>query len=414
MLFYNKLITNTATTLLDPILTNGIKPFYSYAINRVLPDYIKIKTARHGRNQDRLKIEISHIIRYPEIFPEGYDEIVPFDRWPTVLKLDNNSTIPFANAVKVNVNNKYDLLLVCPATYPSLKYKGDLPICTNPNWVNQFNKNININKGEITPRFTGSRSFIRTPVPTPTYRSPGGQVTPTRGKVTGILNISGANDEGPINPNTAQLLAQAYEIDKDTNYVRIASWYGPNSVIYCILNAINDPILQSLQIDNYYPYLSKVRSLIATSIHPEVCKQELYYLSLPTITKQLGDDDIALDTKFFYRALEEFFQVNLMIWFHDDNEQNRNKGEQQRAGYDLEIPSHILFSQRQIALNRPTIILFKQNVPQAPSLSPHYELIAQRHAREGLQKVLGHQWRNNYKIYITKNKLFGYTMVLKF
>lgn len=83
----------------------------------------------------------------------------------------------------------------------------------------------------------------------------------------------------------------------------------PNSLLHCICEAIDDQ-----KYDGSEEYVIKLRRLIARETHPGLLKQEMYDYSDEAILNLLNDTNRYLDPSLFYRALEEYFHINLYVF----------------------------------------------------------------------------------------------------
>lgn len=381
------------------------RDFYAQLIGRPIPPAVQQKDLRYREPEKLSYYTVSPSVRYPEIFLPNYDELVPADRAPMVISKKELDRYPNLKNIIELPNSEY--ALICPGNFPVLQFKTfegkRYPICTSSQWLipgrgeNMFitptNKvNINMIRQTLTPS-----PLLRTPVKTPTSLSSSpiasGNAPETIGAIKPLVKTAtlSLDKYARIDNNVKSIIEEAYQLETDqkSDYWRKGSWIGPNSILYCILDAIEDPRLRSIKMDQYYLYLNTVRQDIVNKIHPEICKQELYDLTNKQIIDNLLDPDYPLDTALFYRAIEEYFEVNLMVW--------TLVGE----NVELEIPRNQCFHARTVNITRPCIILFKQNITETSnSANPHYELIVQLTEKTGSLKVFGdimsQQLRNLY------------------
>lgn len=154
-------------------------------------------------------------------------------------------------------------------------------------------------------------------------------------------------------------------------YVRMGIPRTPNSLIHSISIAIGDPDYlayeQTGQAEEYVIYL---RQMIATpeETHLGLVKQECFDLTDLEIQARLADPQLYLDPHFYYRALEEFFNINLYV-FRFPARGEKTKGE-------IIIPRHKLFHISAPRDYRTTICLIE--IPSEDPLKPYpqIELIA--------------------------------------
>ena len=162
-------------------------------------------------------------------------------------------------------------------------------------------------------------------------------------------------------PSFAKTILEQYS--NEYVYMRYGVIKGPNSLIHCVMKGLagNDPTekYKTVQDRDLESYVSDIRSDMATSIFPELLKQEMYDSSLETIKENLGKPNVFLDPRLYYRAVEEYFGVNIYTITMDG----------------LEIPRYKAFHSH-MKRRRKTIVIFKTfGAPSENLQEPVCELI---------------------------------------
>ena len=96
-------------------------------------------------------------------------------------------------------------------------------------------------------------------------------------------------------------------------------------------------------------HAEKVRGLIANFTLPELLSQEMYDFSYEDRIKQLADPSVYLDPKLFYRALEEYFNINMFFFTQGSEKGGTDSGR-------LVIPNHKVFYSKPLRYNRATFL----------------------------------------------------------
>lgn len=113
------------------------------------------------------------------------------------------------------------------------------------------------------------------------------------------------------------------------------------------------------------------RKKIANEIKPELLKQELYDYTIEEIKDALADRNSFFESKLFYRALEEYYDVNIFIF------SNAPDNDGKRFPF-LEIPRCCVYHTREKRLDRESLLLLKNYGPTLLlnlNRKPQYELI---------------------------------------
>lgn len=129
------------------------------------------------------------------------------------------------------------------------------------------------------------------------------------------------------------------------NFVRYGVPDSPNSLLHCLLEAINDPGYNGTE-----SYVLGVKKDIATKTSPYLLKQEMYDYTAQDIYNLLMEPNRYLDPDIFYRSLEEYFDVNIFVF--EIGKQKDIVGEA-----IIKIPRHKNFHIRVIRNERPTVLI---------------------------------------------------------
>ena len=177
-------------------------------------------------------------------------------------------------------------------------------------------------------------------------------------------------------------------IHKPAEYKRFGVVRSTNSLIHCCLTALIDAGQSppaGVSLARWTSYLKMdtdtqemmaidIRRLLAEVNYPELLKQELYDFNLPKITEYLRDSSRFLDPKVFYRALEEFFNINLFVFSFEST------GRETISFMDM--PRSKNFSIR-VGNPRSAIVILKHIGSESNNLTyPQCELIIDKQDRQ--------------------------------
>lgn len=160
---------------------------------------------------------------------------------------------------------------------------------------------------------------------------------------------------------------------------------SPNSLLHCVLVAMDDTNYLSLRDNEKEEYVQRVKVMIANNTNPALLKQELYDVQIEHIIDTLKAPQIFLDAQLYYRAIEEYYKINLYVFTIEDPH-----GVPTTAGFPppdgvsiLQIPRHKLIHVSLDRTDRDSIVVF-QNWGTAVDklLYPQYELVTVGHDNE--------------------------------
>lgn len=159
-----------------------------------------------------------------------------------------------------------------------------------------------------------------------------------------------------------------------SNFLRIGVDISENSLIESVLIAIDDEAYKDVKRDKnkLKEYLESIR-ISLTNLNLSVVAQELPRLSEREIEDWLKDFSRPLEAKYFYRLLEEYFDIN--IYFFGIS--NELVDDEENFGV-LKLPEFKFFHCRTFR-NRKAIILFLNRGTETEVLNyDHNELIASK------------------------------------
>jgi hypothetical protein len=131
----------------------------------------------------------------------------------------------------------------------------------------------------------------------------------------------------------------------DNNFVRFGVPQEPTSFLHCLCVATEDSGYKNTSDKSSYVNLLLIK--IANQTHFGLLKQELYDLNVEFIKDKMLSGEF-LDPSLYYRAFEEYFNVNIYV-FSDTT--------------ILDVPRHNVFHSRPVRQNRKTVLIYK-NVNQ--------------------------------------------------
>ena len=157
-----------------------------------------------------------------------------------------------------------------------------------------------------------------------------------------------------------------------SNFKRYGVIRDPNSFIHCLLEALDYQDYTTLSEEEQSSFALDIRRSLPEQVQMAVLKQELFDFSIEDIENQILTEEFFFDPALYYRALEEFFDVNIYT-FTTGKRPKEDRGE---AVGKIEIPRHKLFHARPLRLGRPTVLIFKHWGAEADVLAyPQCELL---------------------------------------
>ena len=188
-------------------------------------------------------------------------------------------------------------------------------------------------------------------------------VKPTHRMITDKVLTVGRT--GEVDPTIRNLL-QKYTVNAG-NFERYGVPFGPNSLLHSIEIALEVPEYSNLTPDEKEQYIINLRKQIANNINPGLLKQELYNVPDASISSALADPNVFLDPRLYFRALEEYYNLNIYVFTLNQVEQTVNQTGQ------IELPRFKLFYAHAPRPDRQSVLIFKHRT--ADSL--HCELIVE-------------------------------------
>lgn len=140
-----------------------------------------------------------------------------------------------------------------------------------------------------------------------------------------------------------------------------------NSAIHCVCEALQDVHYKASNNKEYYAQI--IRNYMAEELHPSLFRQELYDYNDFEIKSMLKNTESFFDPAFFYRGLEELFNINIYVLsppFHTEVGGTGN----------LEVPRFRMFHTRPVRSDRPVVIIYKTRGSESNQLQyPQCELV---------------------------------------
>lgn len=156
-----------------------------------------------------------------------------------------------------------------------------------------------------------------------------------------------------------------------TDIVRYGVPQSPNSLIHCVCLALD--IYQYISLESQEDkekYVVNVRKNLLNKIHPECMAQELYDYEPNEVTKEILNTELFFDPNLFYRALEEYYHINIYTF-----SPTLPSGDDSELG-TIVVPRHKIFHSRPLKINRPTILVMRNIGSESDVLPyPQCELI---------------------------------------
>lgn len=361
----------------------GVLAHYSSIIGYQFTPIVDEKEAHYQRKMavGYQQQSMLYSTRFPEVFPEGYDFNVPVDRRPLAE--------PYTAGRVISQNEMYKegFVLRCPDNFPLIRMKGDFPVCypqelavTARNALGGgFVVSSKFNQFIMSQRYLGLLA-VSTPVARvveAAQRMPVKLATQHGGDVFSDVRFT---DWGPVAKNLRLRLISVYPETEQDVFWRMGTPKIAHSLIFSVLMAVQDPLIPNIDVQSYAYYAAWMRKQLK-DVNPECCKQQLWGLSKEEIREHLLDLDRPLDSFYHYRAVEELFEVNIVVFV---------KSETDKESYDIEMPSHYGPFVPHIRVDRPTILLLKRSLPSDfDSANPHYEPIVKHGSSVGTLRVFG-------------------------
>ena len=130
---------------------------------------------------------------------------------------------------------------------------------------------------------------------------------------------------------------------KPDNYYRYGAPVGANSFLHSVLTAVDSKYRNLRTLNELEDYAVGIRFIIAATINTMVMAQETFDMSDESRYRNLANPEVYLDPDLYYRALEEYFGVNIYVF----------------TAQTMNIPRYRLFQVRYHRPERPTILIYK-------------------------------------------------------
>lgn len=150
---------------------------------------------------------------------------------------------------------------------------------------------------------------------------------------------------------------------------RLGMIYSPNSIFHVIATAKQLPGYMGLSADDAERYVIQQRLQMAAVTYPALVKQEMWDYKDEEIKQWLSDPSVFFDPALGYRALEEYFHINIYVFTPPTTEDEDDLGH-------LDIPRYQTFHAHPQRSNRPTVLIYKTWGSESNALKyPQCELI---------------------------------------
>lgn len=150
---------------------------------------------------------------------------------------------------------------------------------------------------------------------------------------------------------------------------RLGMIYSPNSIFHAIATAKQIPGYLNLSPDDAERYVIQLRAGMAATTQVSLVKQEMWEYKDSEITQWLSDPTVFFDPALGFRALEEYFQINIYVFTPPVTDDENDLG-------DLEVPRYHTFHAHPKRTTRPTILIYKTWGSESNALKyPQCELI---------------------------------------
>ena len=178
--------------------------------------------------------------------------------------------------------------------------------------------------------------------------------------------ILGVNRFGFLPKSISDLISKYSPDSKDM--VRIGVPRSPNSLIHCVSLALQYASYVNLSLEDKENYVNGVRKQIYETTLPNLVRQEMYDYSDSEISTMLSDNEIFLDPNLFYRAVENYYNINIYTFSPSDI----NKA-------SFELPRFKLFHSGVPRPDRRVVLIYRTMGTEADALEyPQCELIVDK------------------------------------
>lgn len=196
-------------------------------------------------------------------------------------------------------------------------------------------------------------------------------------------------------PKNINKLFSIIETDGQYSYLRTGVFKTKHSFLNCVLLAIGDETIQSLdeveEIEAYLSYFRNSPDLLSPEL-AAACKQEMYDYSTEEIMLNIKDTDIYFDPKLFIHLLEEKFNCNIFLFSRDIE----NGG--------MVLPRHVQ-SYQKIKNNNPCIFIYEHSGSESDRAEyPRCELIVKFNNADS--KDITYIFNQENTIYNEMNKVY--------
>lgn len=172
--------------------------------------------------------------------------------------------------------------------------------------------------------------------------------------------ILSRGSQGVISKNLSDLL-NSRTPDAQRDFRRHWVLDSPSSLLHAVYQAFYPTVYDEANNRDLIEQINGIRKKLFDEIHPAVYRQELYDWSDEKIISVGNDLSQLLLPEYFYRGVEELFNVNIVVFRFTEKD-----------NLELDLPRTKSFYIRNIDLDRQTILIIKNFKKQE---EPHCELI---------------------------------------
>jgi len=182
----------------------------------------------------------------------------------------------------------------------------------------------------------------------------------SKGYKINTMKVLSFEAKGSI-PKKLQDLLSSVNPDEKFIFERFGVGRSPNSLIHCVLIAIQDlKYINNTNTTQKEKYAIQIRKSLITKFQDmSVFKQELFDMTDPEIIEMLNDENLFFDPALFYRGLEELFNINIFVF---------DPGMYEDQDPKVEIPRHKLLHIRPFNPERRSVIIIKHMGGEAEDL----------------------------------------------
>jgi hypothetical protein len=278
---------------------------------KYIPNFGDIPPPEENEHKDEIKLsEVA-----PDLFVTGYTRNCKPDRIPSIIsekeamisQSNGNSVMKFPRDIPSDPD-----AFKFPMDGESQKYYT----CNNPKYNHVGIKNNKLKNADIYPYVPCCFGMDQTKKPKYLNYYDGKELKVGDKKQNNIIStdkILKNNQFGTLPPNLETLFT-IIEPETDYEYVRKGVYYGKNSFIQVVMEAVNEFKEMDQDEKEIGTILNNERLELAKEDIVPICRQELYDKNVKEILEMIKDKDLYFDPKLFTSLLENRFDCNIFIF----------------------------------------------------------------------------------------------------